>query len=70
MNFDISFTGFDDVEIENFFGDDENEISEDDFDIESELQKPCISKVGDIWTLGKHKIICGDSTLYEIYKNL
>ena len=48
MNFDISFTGFDDTEIENYFGDDENEISEDNFDIESELQKPCISKVGDI----------------------
>ena len=40
MNFDISFAGFDDVEIENFFGDDENEISEDDFDIDEELKKP------------------------------
>ena len=52
MNFDISFTGFDDTEIENYFEDDENEISED------------------IWKLGKHKIICGDSTLPETYKKL
>ena len=70
MNFDISFTGFDDVEIENFFGGDDNEISEDNFDIESELQKPCVSKVSDVWTLGKHKIICGDSTNAETYQKL
>ena len=70
MNFDISFAGFDDVEIENFFNESENEISEDDFDIDEELKKPCISKVGDIWTLGKHKIICGDSTLSETYQKL
>lgn len=70
MNFDISFAGFEDVEIENFFEDDENEVSEDDFDIAEELKKPCISKVGDIWTLGKHRIICGDSTNAETYQKL
>lgn len=70
MDFDISFTGFDNVEIENFFGEGDSEISEDNFDIEEELQKPCISKVGDVWYLGKHKIICGDSTLPETYEKL
>ena len=70
MDFDISLVGFDDVEIENFFNESESEISEDNFDIDEELKKPCISKFGDIWTLGKHKIICGDSTLQETYQKL
>ncbi len=70
LNFDISFTGFDDLEIENFFDDDDTEVEEDNFDIEEELKKPCISKFGDVWTLGKHKIICGDSTLPETYQKL
>ncbi len=69
LDFDISFTGFDDSEIGNIFNE-EVEIKEDNFDIEEELQKPCKSKVGDIWTLGKHKIICGDSTLPETYQKL
>ena len=69
MNFDISFIGFDDIEVGKFF-ENEIEVEEDNFDIESELQKPSISKVGDIWTLGKHKIICGDSTDAITYQKL
>lgn len=70
LDFDVSFTGFDDFELENFFETNDQEIFEDNFDVEAELEKPCIAKVGDIWTLGKHKIICGDSTLPETYKKL
>ena len=70
LDFDISFTGFEDVEIKDFFEIGDEEIFEDNFDVESELEKPCKSKVGDIWTLGKHKIICGDSTLPETYQKL
>ena len=40
------------------------------FDVESELKQPCFSKAGDIWHLGKHTAICGDSTDPEVYKNL
>ncbi len=43
---------------------------DDGFDVEAELEKPCFSKPGDIWHLGKHKVICGDSTLPETYKTL
>ena len=43
---------------------------DDEFDVEAELEKPCFSKPGDIWHLGKHKVICGDSTLPETYKTL
>ena len=70
FDFDVSFTGFDESEISKLMGADDGEGEEDNFDVEEELKKPCVSKVGDVWTLGKHKIICGDSTVAETYQKL
>lgn len=67
--FDIGLTGFDEKELADLFATD-NEAEEDDFDVEEELAKPCISKDGDIWQLGKHRVICGDSTKAETYSTL
>ena len=67
-DFDLGLTGFDEKELAAFF--DTDEAKEDDFDVEAELQKPCVSKPGDIWQLGKHRVICGDSTLPETYEKL
>lgn len=67
--FDIAFTGFDEKELAELFASD-NEAEEDDFDVEEELAKPCFSKDGDIWQLGKHRVICGDSTKAETYSTL
>lgn len=67
--FDLSLTGFDDKELSSLF-DEDNEGKEDDFDVEAELNKPTFSKSGDIWCLGKHRVICGDSTLKETYDKL
>lgn len=67
--FDIAFTGFDEKELADLFATD-NEAEEDDFDVEEELAKPCFSKDGDIWQLGKHRVICGDSTKAETYSTL
>ena len=69
LGFDIAFTGFDEKELADLFADDE-EAKEDDFDVEAELEKPCISKTGDVWHLGKHTVICGDTTLPETYTAL
>ena len=67
-NFDVSFTGFEPPEIEQLFNSvhDKN-ITEDDFDVEEELQKPAFSKAGDMWLFGRHRVCCGDSTLPETY---
>ena len=46
------------------------EVKEDDFDVESELKQPCFSKEGDLWHLGKHIVLCGDSTKAECYDTL
>ena len=67
--FDVSLTGFEDQEIADLFAED-TEGEEDGFDVDEELQKPCFSKEGDIWQLGRHKVICGDSTLPETYEKL
>ena len=60
-DFDLGLTGFDEKELASFFGD-ETETKDDDFDVDGELEKPCFSRIGDIWKLGRHTIICGDST--------
>ena len=48
----------------------EGEAKEDNFDVDAELEKPCFSKPGDIWYLGRHKVICGDSTNADTYSRL
>ena len=68
-DFDISLTGFDEREIADLFAE-EKEAEEDDFNVEEELAKPCFSKTGDIWHLGKHRVICGDSTAQDTYTAL
>ena len=70
MAFDIGLTGFDEKELADLFDYDEDDASEDDFDVDAELEKPCISKAGDVWHIGKHRVICGDSTLPETYQRL
>ena len=69
MDFDPLLTGFDEKELSKLF-DDGIEAEEDDFDVEAELQKPTFSKVGDIWTLGRHRLVCGDSTKPDTYAAL
>ncbi len=68
-DFDLDLLGFDESELVSIFEDDK-EVEDDDFDVEEELNKPCFSKAGDIWTLGRHRLICGDSIKEETYKSL
>ncbi|MDE5860604.1 MAG: ParB/Srx family N-terminal domain-containing protein, partial [Ruminococcus sp.] len=67
--FNLEVTGFDDKEIADLFAVDE-EVQQDDFDVDSELEKPCFSQSGDVWHIGRHTVICGDSTLPETYTAL
>lgn len=70
-NFNTDFTGFEAPEIEQLFSKVHNkDIKEDNFDVEAELQKPTMSQAGDVWLLGRHRLICGDSTLPETYTKL
>ena len=66
VDFDISLLGFDDAELNKLMGDIED-VEDDDFDVDAELQKPAISKQGDLWILGNHRLVCGDSTKAETF---
>lgn len=69
--FDVGITGFEPPEIEQLFNSvHDKKITEDDFDVEAELAKPTVAKTGDVWLLGKHRVICGDSILPETYERL
>ena len=62
-DFDISLTGFDPCEIDDLFMEAfEDAIRDDDFDVDAELQRRAMSKMGDVWLLGRHRLVCGDST--------
>jgi DNA modification methylase len=69
MDFDPLLAGFDEAELADLFGE-EAEAKEDDFDVDAELEKPCFSRPGDIWKLGRHTVICGDSTDPETFGRL
>ena len=67
-DFDVSLTGFEPAEIDDLFKDTlKDGIKDDDFDVGAELAQPTMTKLGDIWTLGRHRLICGDSTKAETY---
>jgi DNA modification methylase len=69
LNFDLDLTGFDLSEVERLLRNDN--IEEDDYDEmpADEDAKP-ISKLGDLWILGEHRLLCGDSTKIEDVKKL
>ncbi|QDR81365.1 site-specific DNA-methyltransferase [Sporomusa termitida] len=78
---DIEITGYDDLEIEELMrvalADEEanspkKQAVEDDFDAEEEAAKikNPVSKPGDIWLLGRHRLLCGDATKAEDVQRL
>ena len=69
MDFDVSLTGFDEAEIADLLSADD-EAQEDDFDVDAELQAEPFVKAGDLWLLGKHRLLCADSTKPEDVKLL
>ena len=71
VDFDVSLTGFEPPEIDELMNKlNGGDTQEDDFDVDGALTETPITKQGDVWLLGKHRLICGDSTLPEIYELL
>jgi hypothetical protein len=66
MDFDIDLLGFDASEIEQYIAmADATPDGETDPDEVPEVQAEAVTKPGDVWLLGKHRIMCGDSTNAE-----
>ena len=63
MDFDPMLTGFDEKELADLFGtESDSEAKDDDFDLTAALEKAAVVERGDIWTVGRHRLLCGDAT--------
>lgn len=63
MDFNLDLTGFNEDEITDLFDTRiESEVEDDDFDLEEALEKASFVKQGDVWTVGRHRLMCGDAT--------
>lgn len=61
--FDVSLTGFDEMELADLFKDGSDSGAEDDdYDLSAALEKAAFVERGDIWTVGRHRLMCGDAT--------
>lgn len=66
MDFDVGLTGFNDDEIADLFDANGKSEAEDyDFDLSAALEKASFVQRGDIWTVGRHRLMCGDATSTE-----
>lgn len=65
-DFDVSLTGFNEDEIADLFADENDKAAkDDDFDLSAALEKASFVERGDIWTVGRHRLMCGDATSAE-----
>jgi len=74
-DYDLEYTGFSDAELEDMGFDmnlesfvDEPQTDEDV--IPEMTEDPPISKMGDVWILGNHRLVCGDSTSIDDVEKL
>lgn len=69
LDFDLSLTGFDDDELNKLLAEAVNEGLVDEDDAPLPPDEP-ISKLGDVWQLGSHRVMCGDSTSIDAVDKL
>lgn len=71
IDFDVSITGFELPEIDAFIDKLSLDDKEDPADEQMELiPEQAVTRPGDIWNIGNHRLICGDSTKEETYQKL
>jgi DNA modification methylase len=71
QDFDVTLTGFDAAEIEDLFSRvHDKDATDDDYDVNKALEEAAFVKPGDIWILGRHRLLCGDATSAEDVEKL
>lgn len=66
LDFDLGLTGFDESELADLFGDNKTDgVEDDNFDLSKALEKASFVEKGDVWTVGRHTLMCGDATSKE-----
>lgn len=62
-DFDVSLTGFEPAELESLLTSAfDADAKDDDSDLDALLSKAAFVKPGDVWSIGKHRLVCGDAT--------
>ena len=69
LDFDLDLVGFSDEELAKLLQEPEKEGLTDEDDVPEAPEKP-ITVEGDIWVLGNHRLMCGDSTSIEALEKL
>lgn len=70
-DFDLAITGFDSDELEEILaGDEPTTEGQTDDDVAPEVPEQPVSRPGDLWVLGQHRLLCGDATQEEDYQIL
>lgn len=74
MGYDLNLTGYTGEDLDSLFtsGQGELEAHDDGFDVEAaveEIKEP-VTRPGDLWILGEHRLLCGDSTKTEDVRRL
>ena len=69
-DFDLAITGFDVAEIEALLNGLESGEQQEEEPVQIDEQAPVVCRVGDMWQLGDHALICGDATDPEVYRRL
>ena len=67
-DFKLDLLGFNDEQLNDILFEEKQGLTDED-EVPETPEEP-ISKLGDIWKLGKHKLICGDSTKLDTYEKL
>jgi len=70
LGFDLSLTGFDDIELGELLGEPEQIEGLTDEDEVPEAPETPVSVLGDVWLLGNHRLMCGDSTSIDAVEKL
>jgi DNA modification methylase len=66
QDFDVTLTGFDAAEIEDLFSQvHDKDATDDDYDVNRALEEAAFVEPGDVWLLGRHRLMCGDATSAE-----
>lgn len=69
IDFDVTLTGFELPEIDILIGDLEPAANDNDVVPDVSADAP-VTRLGDVWLIGRHRLICGDSRSAETYQRL
>ncbi|MDR0363506.1 MAG: DNA modification methylase [Bacteroidales bacterium] len=68
LNFDLEMTGFDMKEMDDFLHD--SDEAKEEFDEPVSEEAFVVTKPGDLWILGNHRLLCGDAAKEEDFRKL